>query len=69
MRISEACKKAKKEGCGITRKSYGSQPTMLLPTNTDNCVIVIPFHEGTFKTKRWNPKLDDLMADDWYVIS
>lgn len=69
MTIAEACKKAKKEGRGITRKSYGPRPIMLLPTNTDNCVMMIPFHEEAFITKRWNPKLDDLMAEDWYVIS
>lgn len=67
MNIREACLKAKKEGRGITRKSYGPRPSIYLPTNTTACVLIIPFAEGHFKTKRWNPNLDDLIATDWYV--
>lgn len=67
MTIREACLKAKKDGRGITRKSYGQRPPMFLPTNTASCVLLIPFAEGSFKTKRWNPNLDDLIATDWYV--
>ncbi len=69
MNIKEACELAKKEGRGITRKSYGPRPTMYVPTNTDSCVLIVPFDEGSFKIQRWNPKLDDLIAEDWYVCN
>ncbi len=67
MDIRSAIIQAKKEGRGITRKSYGQRPEMLLPTNSASCVLIIPFEDDQFKTKRWNPNLDDLLADDWYV--
>ena len=67
MNIRDAIIQAKKEGRGITRESYGQHPLMLLPTNSVSCVLVIPFKDDQFKTKRWNPNLDDLIADDWYV--
>ena len=51
----------------MTRKSYGFQPPILLPTNTEKCVIVIPFNKKKIKLNRWNPNLDDLLAEDWYV--
>lgn len=67
MNIREACLKAKKEGRGITRKSYGSRPTMFLPTNSTYCTMVFPFDENKFSFNRWAPSLSDLIADDWYV--
>lgn len=67
MNIKDACELAQKEGRGITRKSYGPRPMILIPTNTNSCVLIVPFESGSFKTKRWNPKLDDLIANDWYV--
>lgn len=67
MNLRDACLKAKKEGRGITRKSYGQRSPIYLPTNTTACVLIIPLSEGQFKTKRWNPNLDDLIAEDWYV--
>lgn len=65
MDIRDALIQAKKEGRGITRKSYGQfqLPYMLLPTNSILCVFIIPFEDDHL----WNPKLDDLIADDWYV--
>ena len=41
MNIREACLKAKKDGRGITRKSYGPRPSIYLPTNTTACVLII----------------------------
>ena len=67
MNIQDAAKRAKRFGLGITRESYGQRPIMLLPTNSGSCVLVIPFKDNQFKTKRWKPNLDDLTADDWYV--
>lgn len=65
MDIRDALIQAKKEGRGITRKSYGQfqLPYMLLPTNSILCVFIILFEDDHL----WNPKLDDLIADDWYV--
>lgn len=67
MDIREACLKAQRVGKGITRKSYGSRPLVLLPTNTENCVIMIPSNNNEFKAVRWDPSADDLLAEDWYV--
>lgn len=67
MNIQDAAKRAKRVGLGITRESYGQRPMMLLPTNSTSCVLMIPFKDNQFKTKRWNPSLDDLTAADWYV--
>lgn len=67
MNIQDAAKRAKRLGRGITREGYGQRPMMLLPTNSASCVLMIPFEDDQFKTKRWNPTLNDLTADDWYV--
>lgn len=65
MVISEAIKRAIKKGQGIARKSDGPRPPIFIPTNTDGCVLVLVDHNHIYQ--RWNPTLDDLSADDWYV--
>ena len=67
MNIKDAIIQANKKGRGITRRSYGTHPRMLLPTNTASCILIVPFEDNQFKTKRWNPRMEDLVADDWYV--
>ncbi len=49
------------------KSSINIKKMLLLPTNSVSCVLMIPFKDYQFKTKRWNPNLDDLIADDWYV--
>lgn len=68
MTINEACKKAMREGLGIKRNKWGEQSMTLIPTNTDSCIIIVPFKSETMAMIRWNPKLEDLIANDWYLV-
>ena len=72
MNIIEATRKAIRKGLGITRPTFKKE-AYLLPTNTNECYIVIP---TGFKLKnknsgyasaapRWNPHAADVLADDW----
>ena len=67
MSIKKACKKAQKEGKAISRKSWGKHALRLVPTNTWNCVIMMTYGDAKPNGSRWNPYLEDLIADDWYV--
>lgn len=67
MSIKKACKKAHKEGKAISRRSWGKYGMRLIPTNSWNCVIIISGSNNKPISSRWNPKLEDLIADDWYV--
>lgn len=67
MNIKEACIKAKKEGRGIRRKTSNFD-TYFIPTNTESCVLIVLPDKNKFAIKRWNPKFDDLIADDWEVV-
>lgn len=67
MSIKKACKKAHKEGKAISRRSWGKYGMRLIPTNSWNCVIIISGSNNKPISSRWNPYLDDLIADDWYV--
>lgn len=68
MDIRTACLEAQKEGRGITRKEFMPQAPLLIPTDTDECVIWIPYSHKDLRTPRWNPKLSDLIATDWIVF-
>lgn len=63
MDISTATKKAMLEGKGITRPNFSG--LILIPTNTAygfiGCSCSKELKEG------WQPKADDLTADDWNV--
>lgn len=62
MNIQEACREAVQTGCGICRRR--SQACIFVPTNTVAGVVV--FHPWDTKGGlRWEPALDDLLADDW----
>lgn len=65
MEIKKACLEAKKKGRGITRHSWMPQPITILPTNTEDCCLILS-NDGR-KIAKWNPRLDDLIADDWIV--
>jgi len=68
MYIQEAIKKAMETGHGITRTSWPEEdPITLIPTNTTSGIITA----GLFRKApayRWQPKADDLLADDWQVV-
>ena len=58
--ISEAIEKAN-TGQGICRKGWNG--IRIVPTNSDKCCQIFNDHE--LLSYRWNPKKDDLIADDW----
>lgn len=62
MRISEAIEKANTDQ-GICRKSWNE--IRIVPTNSDECCRAFKGHE--LLSSRWNPKKDDLIADDWVL--
>lgn len=75
MRIYEAVNQAIEASGRIRRKSAVaaniSRHAEIIPTNSyDTCILVIVSDKGTEKSCRcWNPTADDLMADDWEVIT
>lgn len=68
MNIVEAIKAA--NGGKITRKAWKehfSPGTSILPTDTADCCLLF----GKFTpdgAKRWNPRLEDLTAEDWECV-
>lgn len=75
MHIHEAVRMAMEKGHLITRSSArieeSTRYAAIKPTNTyDACVVVI-IADGKVKEacRCWNPTADDLMADDWEVIT
>lgn len=79
MYIHEAIKKAMKSGSALRRKT-GEEFTLwsqvaILPTNTTDCCYIVTtvIEEGHRKCvhpgRRWNPLAEDLLADDWELIT
>lgn len=67
MNIRDAAIKARKEGRGITRKSWGTRSTLILPTNTTAGFIGIEFKKEAPIQREWRPLEKDIIATDWYV--
>ncbi|MFT9005523.1 MAG: hypothetical protein ABF991_12585 [Liquorilactobacillus hordei] len=65
MNISEAAKQAQKEGRGIARHRDDPRPPMFIATNTTAGVIILPDYKNA--NINWQPTLDDLVANDWFV--
>lgn len=75
MYINEAVEKAMEENGRIirlsARKPESDIHSEIIPTNSyDTCLITV-LHSGKPRRTagRWNPTADDLMADDWTVIT
>lgn len=69
MNIYEATKKAQKKGRGITRKKWMPGPDVrIIPTNSPALCLLIPYEWDGEVGKRWEPALDDLIANDWIAI-
>ncbi|MFC6165247.1 hypothetical protein ACFP3T_11240 [Lactiplantibacillus dongliensis] len=66
MKIGKAIKEAQKSGRGIARHKDEPRPCIYIPTNTSAGIIVLPNYQQAFI--RWEPRLDDLTAKDWFVI-
>lgn len=77
MYLHEAVKKAKKSGRGFTRQSYITKresvkepdnTVWFYPTNSSIGVTIITrFNNEEKIIPRWQPSLDDLIANDWRV--
>ena len=65
--IQEAAKKAREAGSGIYRASQSEMYNFVIPTNTCSCCIVASMKHDGKHHPRWNPALNDLVADDWEV--
>ena len=69
--IIEATKKAMEKGVGIQNAISKQTDSYLLPTNTNECYLVIPIGyklDGDYEktpAPRWNPKAEDVLKDDW----
>lgn len=67
MNIIEATKKALEENKLITRES--NHMMTYIPTNSSVCYVVVPIDSKMPSTRRWNPNVDDILADDWKVAN
>ena len=73
MQIQEAVKESLKSGKWIRRKEFvaenGKTEVRLLPTDSGNCCIASIWEYGNLKSSRrcWNPKAEDLIAEDWEI--
>lgn len=65
MNIKEAVEIANQRNVHITRRQWNNG-IVIEPTNTDKCCIV--HKERKPSANRWNPKAEDLTANDWIVI-
>lgn len=62
MEIVEAIKKANADQ-GIRRKEWGN--VYIIPTDSSNCCEL--YINDQFRSSRWNPKREDLIANDWML--
>lgn len=67
MNIQEAAKRASAKGQGMYRESWPASCAHVIPTNTPNRCILNPTPKHECLGMRWQPGLDDLVADDWAV--
>jgi len=68
LNIRKAILKAQAKQKGITRQKWMPGGVRLIPTNTSCCFIIIPPNEKENIGRRWNPTVEDILANDWYVI-
>lgn len=66
MDIRSAIIQANAEGKYIYRKSERKFGIRVLPTNTQDCCLLIS-DESDQVGKRWNPNANDLIATDWEI--
>lgn len=63
MKITKVVEKANANQ-GIRRKQWSN--IYIIPTNTFNCCEL--YVNERFRSSRWNPKKEDLIADDWEIV-
>ena len=71
MDIVKACKAASYYGCCIARVDKQGDirfDSKIRPTNSDDRLCEVMKLDGSNPRRGWQPKLEDLLADDWTVI-
>ena len=68
MNIHDAVAEALKKNAYIRRSGLIWSACLIKPTNSYNCCIIFCIG-GCSPFKWWNPKAEDLMADDWEVVT
>ncbi len=69
MRIHEAVEKALKEKSPITRTSLRDFGFGIFPTDSSDCCYLISKDEKQQPARCWNPTANDLLADDWELVT
>lgn len=69
MYINQAIKEAMKFGKGITRLEYfdAGRGVYFYPTKDSSLNIMVVTVSGNV-TPRWQPHVEDLLANDWFVM-
>ena len=65
--IHEAVKKARETGGYIVRRGWLDWVRLLPTDEVDGIVLISPRNRGP--RPRWQPRAEDLMADDWIVAT
>ena len=71
MDIVKACKIAAEQGCCIARVDkfwHIMYISKIKPTDLDERLCEVMRMDGTGATRGWQPKLEDLIAQDWIVV-
>jgi len=70
MYIHEAVNQALNENNYITRqKAWWGRELKLLPTDTDQCVIIYHSNNKKPPQRGWEPDAEDLVASDWITCN
>ena len=69
MKIYEAVEKALKEKRPITRTGLRDFGFEIFPTDSSDCCYIIPKDKKQQPGRCWNPTANDLMADDWELVT
>ena len=69
MNINEAVKDALEKKGFIRRHDYFCREELIKPTNQNECCIFIFKEKYRQQSRLWHPTADDLMADDWEVVT
>ena len=74
MYIHEAINSTTKKKPFITRKAWFLVETQfpiirILPTSTPDCCLMTSDYSSRGPCRGWQPRSDDLVADDWVICS
>ena len=66
MNIVDAVRRALADGKAIARP-WGERRILIKPTNGPECCLIQLEESEKPPCQRWNPKADDLTAEDWEI--